>query len=130
MEYNTYLPDTRRSSTASSTLCLKVSSLANSNSNWAGESSNSMPVILLARDWGHMKKTAKYSDQDGKGRCIWYVLILSLAHCSYVVTFKLDENYTFHLTARITNERLKNLRLPLELQWLLHDTTNNEGVYH
>lgn len=53
MEYNTYLPDTRRSSTASSTLCLKVSSLANSNSNWAGESSNSMPVILLARDWGH-----------------------------------------------------------------------------
>lgn len=64
MKYNTYLPDTRRSSTASSTLCLKVSSLANSNSNWAGESSNSMPVILLARDWGHMKKTVKYSDQD------------------------------------------------------------------
>ena len=89
-----------------------------------------MPVILLARDWGHMKKTAKYSDQDGKGRCIWYVLILSLAHCSYVVTFKLDENYTFHLTARITNECLKNLRLPLVLQWLLHDKTNNEGVYH
>lgn len=45
----TYLPDTRRSSTASSTLCLKVSSLANSNSNCAGDSSSNIPVILLAR---------------------------------------------------------------------------------
>ena len=60
MRDSTYLPDTRRSSTASSTLCLKVSSLASSNSNCAGESSNSMPVILLARDCkgqSHMKNS-------------------------------------------------------------------------
>lgn len=54
-----YLPDTRSNSTASSTLCLNVSSLANSKSSWAGESSRSMPVILLARDWNRVKGNVK-----------------------------------------------------------------------
>lgn len=42
-------PDARIISTASSTLCRRLSSLASNSRSWAGVSSNSMPVILVAR---------------------------------------------------------------------------------
>lgn len=44
-----YLPWAMSSSMASSTLALRESSLARSKSNWAGDSSSNMPVILLAK---------------------------------------------------------------------------------
>ena len=42
-------PEARMISTASSTLCRRLSSLANKSRSWAGVSSSSIPVILLAR---------------------------------------------------------------------------------
>lgn len=135
-EGNQYLPCVMRSSIASSTRARRESSLANSSSSWAGESSSNMPVILLANACKGRTLVLTWQKKKPTSKTIWkfYIILHYLESfytliCSQWAAFNWNETFAVPHTdqtqalSRSGVITTRNCQLPSQWDWLYYHVT-------